>query len=72
MHSYWQNGKVKGKLCFTSFNVIYLINCKLCKEQCVGSAFKDNFKSRFRVHKSDVITGKVRCGVGKHCLTKMY
>ena len=59
-----------GKLCCTSFNVIYLISCKLCKEQYVGSTFKDNVKPRFRVHKSDVITGKDRCGVAKHFLTK--
>ena len=62
--------KVRGKLCCTSSNVIYLISCKLCKEQYVGCAFKDNFKPRFRVHKSDVITGKGRCGVVKHFLTK--
>ena len=62
--------KVRGKLFCTSSNVIYLISCKLCKEQYVGSAFKDNFKSRFRVHKSDVITGKDRCGVTKHFFTK--
>ena len=62
--------KIRGKLCWTSSNVIYLISCKLCKEQYVGSAFKDNFKSRFRVHKSDVITGKNWYGVAKHFLTK--
>ena len=26
------------------------------------------FKRRFRVHKSDINTGKVRCGVAKHFL----
>ena len=62
--------KVRGKLCCTSSNVIYLISCKLCKKQYLGSAFKDNFKLRLRVHKSDVITGKDRCGVVKHFLTK--
>ena len=62
--------KVRGKLCCTSSNVIYLISCKLCMEQYVGSAFKDNFKPSFRVHKSDVITGKDRYGVAKHFLTK--
>ena len=62
--------KGRGKSCCTSSNVIYLISCKLCKEQYVGSVFEDNFKSRFRVHKSDVITGKDRCGMGKHFLTK--
>ena len=62
--------KERGKLCCTSSNVIYLISCKLCKIQNVGSAFKDNFKPRFRVHKSDVITSKDRYGVHKHFLTK--
>ena len=62
--------RVRGKLCCTSSDVTYLICCKLCKEQYVGSAFKDNFKPRCRVHKSDVITGKDRCGVAKHFLTK--
>ena len=61
---------VGGELCCTSSNVICLISCKLCKEQYVGSAFKDNFKTRFSVHKSDVITGKDRCSVAKHFLTK--
>ena len=69
MHSYWQNiYKWEGSC--TSSNVIYLISCKLCKEQHVGPAFKDNFRPRFRVHKSDVITGKDRCGVAKQFLTK--
>ena len=62
--------KVRGKLCCPSSDVIYLISCKLCKEQYVGSVFKDNFKLRLRVHKSDVITGKDRYGVVKHFLTK--
>ena len=60
--------KVRGKLCCTSSNVIHLISCKLCKERYLGFAFRDNFKPRFRVHKSDVITGKNRCGVAKHFL----
>ena len=42
----------------------------ICKEQNVGSAFKYNFKPRFRVYKSDAITGKDRGGVAKHFLTK--
>ena len=61
---------MRGKLSCTSSNVIYLISCKLCKEQYVGSAFKENFRPRFRVHRSDVITGKNRCGVTKHFLNK--
>ena len=57
-------------LCCTSCNVIYLISCKLCKEQFVGSAFEDNFNPRFSAHKSGVIPGKDRCGVVKHFLSK--
>ena len=57
--------KVRGKLCCTSFNAIYLISCKLFKEQYVGSAFKDSLKPRFRVHKSNVITGKNRFALTK-------
>ena len=62
--------KVRGNLSCKSLNVVYLITCKKCKQQYVGSALKDNFKARFRVHKSDINTGKDRCGVAKHFLTK--
>lgn len=50
--------------------MVYLISCKPCKDQYVESAYKINFKLRFRVHKSDIDTGKDRCGVAKHFLTK--
>ena len=36
--------------------------------QYIGSATK--FKERFRVHKSDIKTGKDRCGVAKHFISK--
>ena len=62
--------KVRGNLSCNSANVVYLISCKLCKDRYVGSAYKNNFKPRFRVHKSDINTGKDRCGVAKHFLTK--
>ena len=52
--------KVRGNLDCNSLNVVYLINCKLCGDQYVGSALKNNFKPRFRVHKSDIVTGKDR------------
>ena len=51
--------KVRDKLCCTSCNVIYLINCKLCKEQYEDFAFKGKFKPRFRVHKRDVKLVKI-------------
>ena len=39
-------------------------------KQYVG--FATNFKSRFRIHKSDIKTNKDRCGTGKHfnCMCK--
>ena len=51
-------------------NVIYLITYKNCLELYVGSA--TNFKSRFRIHESDIKTNKDRCGTAKHfnCMCK--
>ena len=60
--------KVRGDVTCRSDNVVYLIGCKKCKQQYVGSAFESNFKLRFRVHKSDIKTRKDRCGVTKHFL----
>ena len=62
--------KVRGNLSCNSANLVYLLSCKLCKDQYVGSAYKNNFKPGFRVHKSDINTGKDRCRVAKHFLTK--
>ena len=61
---------VRGNLSCNSVNVVYLISCKMCKDQYVGCAYKNNFKPRFGVYKSDINTGKDRCGVAKHLLTK--
>ena len=36
--------KVRGDRTCKSDNVVYLINCKTCKQQYVGSAFESNFK----------------------------
>ena len=47
-------------------NVIYLISCKCCDKQYVGSS--TGFKERFRIRKSDISTGKIRCGVANHLL----
>ena len=62
--------KARDNLSCNSTNVVCLISCKLCKDQYVGSAYKNNFKPRFRVHKSDINTSKDRCRVAKHFLTK--
>ena len=55
---------IKDEMNCESSNVIYLITCMKCLEQYVGSAIK--FKSRFRIHKSDVKTKKDRCGAARH------
>ena len=60
--------KVRDDLTCKSDNVIYLISCKKCKQQYVCSAYESKFRPRFRVHKSDIITRKGRCGVAKHLL----
>ena len=62
--------KVRSNLSCDSANVVYLISFKLCKDQNVGSAYKNNFKPKFRIHKSDMNRGKDKCGVAKHVLTK--
>ena len=56
--------KIKGILKCDSRNIIYLISCKCYGKQYVGSAA--GFKERFRIHKSDINTGKYRCGVANH------
>ena len=62
---------VTNRICFITRvlhcncdNVIYLITCKNCLEQYVGSAA--NFKNRFRIHKRDIKTNKDRCWMEKH------
>ena len=49
-----------------SRNVIYLISCKCCRKKYLGSA--TGFKEQFIVHKSDINTSKIRCGVANHLL----
>ena len=57
--------KVRGDLTCKSDNVVHLISWKRYKQQYVRSAFESNFKPSFRVHKSDINTGKNKCGVAK-------
>ena len=47
---------IRGQLNCESINVIYVITCSKFLEQYVGSAVK--FKTRFRIHKSDIKTKK--------------
>ena len=50
--------------------MVYLISSKLCKNQYVGSTYRNSFKSRFKVHKNVINIGKDNCGVAKHFLNK--
>ena len=49
----------------TSSNVVYLISCKRCHLQYVGST-RTEFKVRFRNHKSAMRTNKKTCEVAFH------
>ena len=58
--------KINGILKCDSRNVVYLISCKCCGKQYIGSA--TGFKERFRIHKSDINTGKIKYGVTNYLL----
>ena len=55
---------MSGNLCCNSSDVIYLISCKNCEDQYIGSAI--DFNARFRIHKSDIKTKKDWCGTARH------
>ena len=43
-----------------------MITCKCCSKQYIGSA--TGFKEKIWINKSDINTGKVRCGIANHLL----
>ena len=55
---------VDTKITFVYNFVAPLTTCIKCLEQYVVSAIK--FKSRLRIHKSDIETKKDRCGTARH------
>ena len=57
--------KIRSNLTCDSKNVIYLVACKKCKLQYIGSTTTE-FKVRFRNHKSSMITNKKSCEVAVH------
>ena len=61
---------IRGQLNCESINAIYLITSSKYLEQYVWSAAK--FKTRFRIHKSDIKTEKERCGSARHLNSKYY
>ena len=48
-----------------SKNVIYLVSCKKCRLQYIGSTTTD-FRIRFRNHMSAMLTNKTTCEVAVH------
>ena len=56
---------VRQTLSCNSANVIYLVHCKKCNLQYVGSTTTE-FKVRFRNHKSSMKTNKKTCEVASH------
>ena len=59
---------VSGSLSCDSLNVVYIISCKNCGDQYVGSS--TDFKARFRIHKSNIKTKKDRCCTPSHFKNK--
>ena len=57
--------KIRQRLSCTSSNVIYLASCSKCSLQYVGST-SNQFKVRFRNHKSDMLRNKRSCEVAIH------
>ena len=54
----------RGSLSCNISNVVYIISCKNCGDQYVGSA--TDFRARFRIHKTGFKTKKDRCGIARH------
>ena len=59
---------IRGKLTCNTPNVVYLISCSNCYHQYVGSVL--DFKSGFRILKSDIKTKKDTCGTATCFNTK--
>ena len=51
---------IKGKLPYSSNNVIYLITCSDSREHYVGSAI--DFRQRVTIHKPYIKSNKDHCG----------
>jgi len=56
---------IKENVSCKSKNIIYLVSCNKCKVQYVGST-SNEFKVRFRNHKSAMLTNKSTCEVATH------
>lgn len=56
----------RGTFTCNTKNISYLIACKCCSKQYLGSA--TGFKERFQIYKSNINTCKIRYGVPSHFL----
>ena len=65
-HATKRKYKIRGFLICNTKNIIYLIVCKCCSKQYIGSS--TGFKERFQISNSDINTSKIRCGVASHLL----
>ena len=52
---------IKDEMNCESTYIIYSITCMKCLEQYIGSAIK--FKSRFKIHKSDIKLKMIAVGI---------
>ena len=57
--------KIKQEINCGTTNIVYLISCKKCNVQYVGSTSTE-FKVRFRNHKSAMLTDKKVCEMAVH------
>ena len=57
--------KIKQEVICNSTNIVYLISCKKCNVQYVGSTSTE-FKVRFRNHKLAMLTNKRVCEMAVH------
>ena len=65
-HATKRKYKTRGTLTCNNKNIISLITWKCCNKHYIGSA--TGFKERFRIHKRDIDTSNIRCGVANQLL----
>ena len=63
---------IRQELKCRSKNVIYLVTCKTCKVQYVGSTWNEFKVFRFRIHKSAMLTTKATCELAVHFNPKKH
>ena len=64
-HSTGAHHKIRGHITCSTYNIIYLISCRICGIQYIGET-KNSLKKRFYGHRSTVKTHKLDTPVGQH------